>query len=134
MTDPPVSVRVHLEALITANDQKYQAQFNAQQTAVSTALASAAAAVAKAETAADKRFESVNEFRALVSDQQRTLMPRVESEVRLHSLSDKLSVLEAKVESILAEKRGVSGGWGFAVGIAGFIAVVLSLVNALVSR
>jgi hypothetical protein len=50
-------------------------------------------AVAKAEAASERRFESVNEFRATLADQATQLMPRAEAEARILALADKLSEL-----------------------------------------
>ncbi len=82
-------------------DLRYQQRFDAQQKAlgdaltaaekaVNTALASADRAVVKAEGAAEKRFESVNEFRSTLADQAANLLPRAEGEARFSALNDKL--------------------------------------------
>jgi len=62
------------EAEINANEQR----FKAQEQAVAFALASAEKAVTKAELAAEKRFESVNEFRNQLKDQTGTFLTRNE--------------------------------------------------------
>lgn len=80
----------------------------AAEKAVSAALAAADRAVAKAEMAADKRFEQVNEFRATLADQQRTLMPRAEVEVLMRAITEKIDLSLATVNSIIAERRGVT--------------------------
>lgn len=59
---------------ISANEQR----FKAQEQAVAFALASAEKAVTKAELAAEKRFESVNEFRNQLKDQTGTFITRNE--------------------------------------------------------
>lgn len=87
-------------AIFEERDCRYRERFEAQEKAVSVALAAvetrmierleaarrehAAAlaandkAIAKQEIAAEKRFEAVNEFRAQLSDQAATFMPRAE--------------------------------------------------------
>ncbi len=83
-------------------DLRYQQRFDAQQKAVgdaliaaekavNTALASADRAVVKAETAAEKRFEAVNEFRATLSDQALNLLPRSEADARFNAITEKLN-------------------------------------------
>lgn len=82
-------------------DRRYQQRFDAQQQAlqdalmaqekaVNAALAAADRAVLKAEVASEKRFDSVNEFRATLADQAASLMPRGEAEARLGNLGDKV--------------------------------------------
>ena len=64
------------------------------QTAVQAALQAAKEAVIKAETAADKRFESVNEFRAALSDQAKTQVTRIEWDASQSSMVEKIQRLE----------------------------------------
>jgi len=102
----------HMIAIIEANESKYVERFNASQNAVNaaftaqqtamqtaltsqklavdTALGAADRAVAKAETATDKRFESVNEFRATLSDLQSTFIPRLEAMALFRSIEEKM--------------------------------------------
>jgi acyl transferase domain-containing protein len=88
-------------------------------------------AVQKLETATEKRFEGVNEFRAQLADQQRTLMPRQEAELRLGALDHDQEALEQRLAALENKSRGFSGGWGWAVGVIGLIAIVVSLFLAL---
>ena len=122
-----ISLKEHLEALIDANDQRYAQRFDAQEKAVAAALSAADRAVLKAEAAAEKRFEGVNEFRQTLADQQRTLMPRAEVEV-LRATSEKdVGELKKRLDTLTAERAGVKGGWGYAVGLIGAIIGLLSL-------
>jgi hypothetical protein len=61
--------------------------------AVQNALASAKDAVSKAETATEKRFDSVNEFRAQLNDQTVNLLTRREYEDAHANLLDKIQAL-----------------------------------------
>jgi hypothetical protein len=139
-----------MEVAQLAADLRYQQRFDAQsdalsaafasqQTAMSTALvtaekavlvaqAAADRAVSKAELAADKRFEGVNEFRATLADQQRTLIPRAEVEVMMRALSEKVTALQEINNARHAETVGIKGGWGYAVGIVGFLLALGSLI------
>src|SRR5688572_29056633 len=95
----------HVLSLIGANDHRYEQRFNdiqrtfdvafdAQKEAVRAALASSDRAVLKAELAAEKRFESVNEFRNTLADQQRTLVSRTEVDALVHGVNDKIAALD----------------------------------------
>jgi hypothetical protein len=141
------TLREHVIVLIAANDVRYEQRFEAsqsainaafiaQQTAMQTALTAqklnvdkaldaADRAVTKAEVAAEKRFESVNEFRASLSDQQRTLMPRAEAELLIKTLSDRIEANTQALTTIRGQKSGMQGLWGYFVGAAG---IVLALV------
>lgn len=131
-------LKITMDAAFKESDLRYQQRFDAQakaleaafqaaKEAVQAALSAADRAVSKAELAADKRFESVNEFRKTLDDQQRTLMPRAESDRAMAALGDKLSALKEQMEALLAERAGIKGGYGYAVGIVGFVLTLMSL-------
>lgn len=76
------TLKAHIERILEETDNRYEQRFKAAQEAVT-----------KAETAAEKRFDSVNEFRGQLTDQARSFMPRLESEQRMLTLDDKISAL-----------------------------------------
>lgn len=91
-----------------------QERYNTQQAAVVAAMLSAERlvettrsasekAIDKAQLAAEKRFEGVNEFRATLSDQAATLMPRAESELRLQALMDKMDDITDRNSNRISE-------------------------------
>jgi hypothetical protein len=71
----------------------------ANKTAMQAALAAAKEAVDKANTANEKRFEATNEFRAQLSDQSATFLPRSEADVKIGALAEKIITLEAAARS-----------------------------------
>ena len=92
------SLRYHLEQLAADLDLRHEQRFEAQEKAVQAALVAQEKAVAaalaaqkeavnKSEASYDKRFESVNEFRAQLSDQGRTFLPRNEADARFLAIS-----------------------------------------------
>jgi hypothetical protein len=86
MSDQDVSLREYLSALISAAEKRSDDRFEAMQEAVKAAFAESQKAITKAETATEKRFESVNEFRASLSDQATRFITRD----TLNALADKL--------------------------------------------
>lgn len=91
------TLKEHFEALNEERDERNKQRFEAQEKAVNSALIAAKEAVTKAETAAEKRFDSVNEFRGQLKDQASTLMPRTETESRLNGLEDKIGSITTTV-------------------------------------
>ena len=85
-------------------------------------------AVLKAEAASEKRFDGVNEFRATLADQQRTLMPRAESELRMNAQDRQIDDMMVRLAAIQSRSRGFAGGWGVAVGVIGLIGAVVAIV------
>lgn len=113
------TLKEHFQALMTQADRRNQQRFEGQEKAVSAALQAAKEAVIKAEAAAEKRFDSVNEFRQQLSDQAASFMPRREAEQRL-------GVLESYVNR-QGGKDDSTGRFG------GVVVAVISLVIAAVS-
>ena len=122
------SLSTSTKTYIAGGFAMHNTAFVVAEKAVQAALAAADRAVSKAELAADKRFESVNEFRKTLDDQQRTLMPRPEVNVMFGGLTDKIGALKEQMEGLLAERAGLRGGWGYAVGVVGFILALGSLI------
>lgn len=121
------TLRQYILSLLREMDERHEQRFNSQKELVASALSSADKAVMKAETAAEKRFDSVNEFRSLVNDQQRTLMPRLEAEIVAKALNDKIDLLTR----LLAEARGQQKGVSMSVVIVGSaMTLIISIVVA----
>ena len=109
------------------------AAFAAQKEAINAALAAADRAVSKAELATEKRFESVNEFRGTLDNQQRTLIPRSEVDVLVKGLDEKINNLTKQMDQLQAERQGIKGGYGYAVGVIGVVLSLLAIVSFLVT-
>jgi hypothetical protein len=111
--------------------ERYQERADSQRENIAAALAAADRAVIKAELATEKRFEGVNEFRATLADQQRTLIPRSEVMVMHGALAEKVDMLSKQMEKRQAERAGIVGGWGYAAGLAGLVLTLFSLFMVL---
>lgn len=125
------SLHEHLASLFAERDLRYEQRFAAQERAVAAALESAKEAVLKAERAAERRFESMNEFRGVLTDQASTFVTRAESEQLHHSLQDKVDLVISRLDRLEGRTSGISAGWvliGQAVSLLGaVIATVLAL-------
>jgi hypothetical protein len=143
------TLREYLLSLITQREQAMLAEMRAQREAVisdlralrevvaslkeltNLATTNAERAIQKAETATEKRFEAVNEFRATLADQQRTLMPRAESTLRWEAVSARVDENANRLTELEGRKHGFAGGWGWAVAVVGLIAVLVTVILAL---
>jgi hypothetical protein len=159
-----VSVREYLESMIATMQGELDRRFNdthnlidrvsqihtdmlnsavsSQKEAVTAQLASQKEAVEKSEDAATKRFDSVNEFRGVLTAQQSQFVPRVELEARFVALEraldahraenaksiDELKGLINTLQGALQEIRGKNTGSGATWAAIGFgISVLLGL-------
>lgn len=103
-------------------------KINSQAELIRATLVASEKAITKAEQAAEKRFESVNEFRAALNDNQRTFIPRIEAELLFKQLSSKVDVNTNAILTKTAEGTGIHKGWTLLVGAIGIISMVTSIV------
>lgn len=132
----------HLVSLLEQAEERFDEKFithrtllDSQADKVELALNAADKAVTKAETATEKRFESVNEFRQTLSDRDRLSITRVEhdgfrdairtelSQMR-DNMNEKFSALQTRIDRTEGRGAGMGAVWGFIVGGAGVIAAV----------
>lgn len=78
-----------------------EAQIVGVERATVVAMAAADRAVTKAEMAAEKRFDSVNEFRNAMKDQQSTFADKIQTDFRL-------AAIEKKLENMTGHSQGIS--------------------------
>jgi hypothetical protein len=158
-TSPPIPASAwtvetsqqHLLDIIAGNDKRYEQQFADEKEAVNAALLSAQQAVTKAEMAAEKRFESVNEFRGQMNDQSKTFMPRGEADGAIKSLNervsgfmpraevdgqikalnDKVLDLASRVNVEQGQSAGSSATWAYILLALGGLGAVFGIVGAL---
>jgi len=109
-------------------------RFNDQDKAVQAALLAAKEAVLKAETASEKRFESVNEFRGQLADQTATLIPRAEADTRFNALAEKISDLTDRVNKTDGAKTGSDLTWGKIVTLVSVVGAILAIVVLLANN
>lgn len=119
-------------------------EIRGQKEQIDKAFASSEKAILKAEASAERRFESVNEFRGQLADQARTLLPRelfdqFVGEYRDHheilrrlvqQLSERVTQMEARGGG--EKDKGADLKATFAIGVA-FVAAIASTVIGLIA-
>lgn len=134
-----------IRGLIEANDKRYAQMFtssqeavlaalNAAQTAVTAALSAAEKAVAKAEVASEKRFDAVNEFRATLADQQRTLMPRTEVELLVKAMQVQIQTNSKILSEMSGTRLGSHDTWAYIVGAIGILIALATWIMRVVVK
>ena len=89
-------------------------------------------AVTKAEEATEKRFESVNEFRAQLNDQTRTFIPRNELEEKLKYIKEIALKSGSRVSTMEDIKKGSHMTWVYAITAINTILAIAALVVAII--
>jgi hypothetical protein len=124
------------EVKVAALEKAVTAAFSSAKELSALAFDTAKTAVEKAEVAHEKRLDSVNEFRAVLTTQQTTLLTRNEADARIAPISEKID----RLQGIIDKSGGISEGgklktddtravWGIVLGAA---AVVITIILALV--
>jgi len=128
-----------IQKVMDERDMRYEQRFKAMDEKTGLALTSSKEAVAKAETATEKRFDSVNEFRKTLADQATGFMPRQEYVSNHQSLIDKIEaikeVLNKEITSLRESRSqlegrssGFSASWGIAISIGLFAIALIGLL------
>lgn len=114
-----VGWRAYVDRVFTEHDLRYQQRFDAQAQAIKDALLAAEKAVSKAETANEKRFDGVNEFRRALTDQTATFVSRIE-----------FNALKERMDRSDGRAGGFSAGWGYLIGVAGLaVAIAIAVLK-----
>lgn len=97
---------------------------NALELSMLNGFSTAKEAVEKSDRATELRFDSVNEFRAQLNDQQRTFLPRLEYEQAHNALINRVNELTERVSAREARSEGMGDAWPILFGIIGVIGIV----------
>jgi len=119
-------LRLQLDDKFKANRAQLDERFSSQQAMVKTALDSN-----------EKRFESINEFRAQLGDQQRTFVTRSESDIRIAALGEKVDDLSRRITDldlrVTSELKGTAGSQAATTRMIGVGIAIATIVIAIVS-
>lgn len=131
------TLKQHYDKLREADQIAIQAALVTQEKAVAAALAATKEAMLKAETASEKRFESVNEFRKTLSDQTNTFLPRSEYNANHKALEDKIdtkcTALEDKIQGLTDRMNITSGKTEGSDKTVGKIVTAISVTGVILS-
>jgi hypothetical protein len=116
-----------LERLTDAKLANLSILIDAHAERVALALAAADKAVSKAESATEKRFESVNEFRQTLSDQTRSFISKVEFEAVRDTNAARIADLASRLDKTEGKAVGLNAGWVYLLGGLSVAATLVSL-------
>lgn len=109
-----------LYRLLDEREKQTAIAFTAAQKAVETAL--------DAQRAVNT---TQNEFRGTLSDQARLLMPRLEAEQSVRTMTEKIDVLTSRVNARDDRGAGMHQGWLWLVGALGAIGTIVGAIAVL---
>jgi hypothetical protein len=129
-----------VDAAFAAQEKAIDAAFASQEKAVASAMTAAERAVGKSEMASEKRFDAVNEFRAQLSDQASTFLPRAEFDRVTSAITEKIDAsnktfserlddLRMSRDTTSGKSAGMNAGWAVLLGLASLVATVLMVAT-----
>lgn len=87
-------------------------------------------AIRKAESATEKRFEGVNEFRHTLSDQAARFMSRDEAIARLDRHDADITAINKRLDLTQGSSSGLDKAWGYVIGAVGLAGGIIAIVIA----
>lgn len=105
---------------------------DASDKAIKAAFESSNTAILKAEAATERRFDSVNEFRAQLNDQATRFMPREVADATFKELRGQLAVQQSRLDASGGRTEGVRMSSGALVAAVGVFVSIIVAVNILV--
>ena len=122
----------HMDTQFRDLKEMLNERFESQQSMVQNALLSAEKAVVKAESASEKRFDAVNEFRQQLGDQAASFASRNEVEIKIKSIVERIEQETQRTTERLAEiNKRLDQTQGKAGGVSAAILYVFLIVAAL---
>jgi len=135
-----VSLREYLMAQINAAESRSDIRFEAMKQQVQEAFAASQLAIDKADTATEKRFEGVNEFRAALADQATTFVTqdalislgeKLQLSIErnrddLDNLSKRIDIREGELQGSRITKGTLVTATTIAIGVIGLMVVLAS--------
>lgn len=118
----------NLRTLMDERDIRYEQRFKAMDEKTGLALTASEKAVSKAETATEKRFDSVNEFRGQLKDQAATLLQRNEADVKFNSIAKDMEDMKKAIAMTQGRSSGFNVSWGIAVSVALLAIALIGLI------
>lgn len=117
-----VSLKEHFEKILAEKDK-----------AINIALAAAKEAVQVAEANSEKWRSNANEWRAAMTDREKTFMPRAEFETYKKTTAEALSVEKARADKGEGKSAGISSGLGIVITVIGVIGTILGIVATIIA-
>lgn len=107
----------------------FSALLAAQEKSVNSVQTAADRASDKADAAMEQRLIGLNELRKIVTDQQQSLLPRSEAEIRFKAEEVRLVIVEKLLSENTGRDRGLSVGWSILLAVAGLAGMLFGLLK-----
>jgi ribosomal protein RSM22 (predicted rRNA methylase) len=134
--EDPVSLRDYLTSLIDGAEKRSDERFEAMKAMVQEAFVGSQKAIDKAERATELRFESVNEFRAQLSDQSTRFVTRDTVDALMQKLETEIARNRQDLDDLAKRvdlREGVVAGSRFTIGhVIAIATLALAVIGTLV--
>jgi len=121
----------HLGQILHERDQRYEQRFADLEKSLTVALAASEKAILKAESATERRFDAVNEFRATLSDQAQQFVTRAENNAVNLRTTERLDEITGRVTRSEGRGAGLNAGWVYLLAGVAALGTIVSIYLAL---
>ena len=125
------TLHTHLIRIQDERDQRYEQRFSDLEKSLTVALAASEKAILKAESATERRFDAVNEFRSTLSDQAAQFVTRAENHATNLRMAERLEELTDRVNRSEGRGAGLSAGWVYLLAGIAALGTIISIYLAL---
>lgn len=119
------TLKTHLDTRIDDLDRRLTGMIASESEKARMNLRASEDAINKAEKATELRFQSVNEFRATLSDQANMLIPRTEVLAYFQRLAEQMASLQSRLDRLEGSSGHTSVAWGYVFAVIGSIAAIV---------
>jgi vacuolar-type H+-ATPase subunit I/STV1 len=127
----PETLYLHFSQRISELDRRVLDRFEAQQRSVEQLSEASERALTKAETATENRFASVNEFRAVLTEQSGTLATRSEVNIITRQLEDRVREIQSRMDRLQGNASGFHAGWSYVIAGVAVSGTLIAILIAL---
>jgi uncharacterized membrane protein len=128
------TLKEHVDSRFLDAEKAVNSAMSAQQAAIAAALIATNTAINKAETATEKRFDSVNEFRGQLRDQADTFIRSTEVHQQFEAMFSRVTKLETSLAGLnggITTKGAITGPL-WAIGGVVFGSAIISVFRILI--
>jgi hypothetical protein len=123
-----VSLREHVEALREADNLRFKSEREDDNLRNQQRFDAMETAIKKAETATERRFESVNEFRSTLTDQTKEFPTKAVVDGKFAALEAQVAALTGRLDRREGSGQGLHSGWLILVAAIGSLSSIAAII------
>lgn len=116
-----MAFKEHIEKILAERDLRFMQRVDDVNKAIRESNVAAETNRKIAYDAMDKRLDGMNGFRQSLTDQSRTFVPRVEHEILIRGIDERMGDIRDRIEKIRNLKEGGNAVWAYVMSAVGVL-------------